>query len=192
MTTTVYNTASSLDGFIATPEHSLEWLLHRDLDPEGPGNHTTFMARVGATLMGASTYTWVARHAGDDPWAYDVPTWVLTHRAAELEAARPAGWAGADIRFVAADDDAAVRALHAEAAAVAGDRDVWVVGGGELAARLADVGLLDEVVVAYAPVVLGAGAPLLPRHLELALRGVERNADFVVTTHDVVRGGWTG
>lgn len=188
--TTTYYTASSLDGFIATEDHSLDWLLSRDIDPDGLGGHAAFMADVGALLMGASTYLWLVEHAGGEAWPYAVPTWVLTHRADELAAARPEAWAGADIRFVAADDDAALRAVHVEAVAAAAALArtvVWVMGGGELVGRVADLGLLDRVELAYAPCVLGSGAPVLPRRLELALRGTGRNRDFVIATYDVVR-----
>ncbi|GAB3069816.1 dihydrofolate reductase family protein [Nocardioides zeae] len=188
--TTTYYTASSLDGFIATPDHSLDWLLSRDMDPDGLGSHAAFMVDVGALLMGASTYAWLVRNAGEEAWPYAVPTWVLTHRADELAAARPSAWAEADLRFVAADDDEALRAIHVEAVAAAAAlarAGVWVVGGGELAGRVADLGLLDRVVLSYAPCVLGSGAPVLPRRLELALRETGRNRDFVVATYDVVR-----
>jgi len=40
------------------------------------------------------------------------------------------------------------------------DRNVWIVGGGDLAGQFAGVGLLDEVIVSIAPVTLGGGAPL--------------------------------
>ncbi|MDT9593664.1 dihydrofolate reductase family protein [Nocardioides zeae] len=184
---TVYCTATSLDGFIATDDHSLDWLLSRRIDEDGPENMGEFLPAIGAQLMGASTYEWVARHAGGSPWEYAAPTWVLTHRGEELAAGRPSAWAGADLRFAAADGDDALRALHAEAAAAAGGRDVWVVGGGELVGRLADLDLLDEVVLSYAPCVLGSGAPLLPRRVELELRATARNADFVTARYAVVR-----
>ena len=187
--TTTYYTASSLDGFIATPDHSLDWLLSRDMDPDGLGSNAAFMVDVGALLMGASTYAWLVEHAGGEAWPYAVPTWVLTHRADELAATRPEAWAEADIRFAAADDDEALRAIHVQAVAAAAAlarTGVWVVGGGELAGRVADLGLLDHVVLSYAPCTLGSGAPVLPRRLELALRETGRNRDFVIATYDVV------
>lgn len=185
---TVYATATTLDGRIATVDHSLDWLLSREQDPDGPG-FDAFLATVGAQVMGASTYSWVARYAGDQPWSYTAPTWVLTHRAEQLAADRPAAWAGADLRFTSADDDASLRALHAEMARTAGDRHVWVVGGGELAGRFADLDLLDEVHLDLAPCTLGDGAPLLPRHVELALREVRPNGELVHAEYAVVRGG---
>jgi dihydrofolate reductase len=72
-------------------------------------------------------------------------------------------------------------------AEAAGGRNVWVGGGGDLAGQFADAGLLDEVIVYVAPVTLGAGAPLLPRRLELRLEETGRNGDFVASRYSVVR-----
>ena len=71
-------------------------------------------------------------------------------------------------------------------AEAAGDRDVWVVGGGDLAGQFADHGLLDQVMVSIAPVTLGAGRPLFPRRHDLKLVETSRNGDFIVATYDVV------
>lgn len=172
--TTVYYTASSVDGFLADPDHSLDWLLSRDVDSSGPSGYDGFFARVGALCMGSSTYTWLREHEQD--WPYSLPCWVFTSRGL----APPEG---ADVRMTRAD----VAQVHAEMVQAAGGRDVWVVGGGELAGQFADRGLLDELHVQYAPVALGAGAPLLPRRLELRLEQVERNRDFACARFTVVR-----
>ena len=150
MTRTTYYTASSLDGFIATPDHSLDWLLSRQIDHNGVMGFTGFLAGVGAMAMGATTYEWIVNH--DDGWAYAVPAWVFTHR-------QLTGIEGADITFT--QDD--VTAVHAAMAEAAGDRDVWIVVGGDLAGQFADVGLLDEVVISYAhgsQLSLGTGSRL--------------------------------
>jgi dihydrofolate reductase len=47
--------------------------------------------------------------------------------------------------------------------AAAGGKNVWIVGGGELAGQFYDRGLLDEMFVQVGSVTLGAGKPLLPR-----------------------------
>jgi dihydrofolate reductase len=66
------------------------------------------------------------------------------------------------------------------------NRNVWVVGGGDLAGQFADAGLLDEVLVQIAPVTLGAGAPLLPRRIELRLDELGRNGDFACAKFTIV------
>ncbi|MGY1812539.1 dihydrofolate reductase family protein [Blastococcus sp. SYSU D00820] len=176
MTRTVYYTATTLDGFIATEDHSLDWLLTRQNDPDGAMGYQDFEKRIGALVMGASTYVWVQQHDDTPEWPYSAPTWVFTHR--DLSAP-----AGADVRFAQGD----VAAVHAEMVAAAGDRDVWIVGGGDLAGQFADAGLLDEVVVSIAPVTLGRGQPLLPRHVELARTEWAVNGEFVCVRYDVVK-----
>jgi dihydrofolate reductase len=69
----------------------------------------------------------------------------------------------------------------------AGERNIWIVGGGDLAGQFADAGLLDELLVSIAPVTLGAGAPLLPRRIELRLDEIGRNGDFVSARFSVMR-----
>jgi dihydrofolate reductase len=172
MTRSHYYTASSLDGFIATADQSLDWLLTQDVDPDGPMGYTPFIERIGALAMGASTYSWVMDHA---EWPYSLPTWVFTHREFPPP---PAG-----VRFTSDD----VADVHREMVAAAGDRDVWLVGGGDLVGQFADRGLLDEVWVQYAPVTLGGGAPLLPRRLDLTLAEVARNRAFVCARYEVTR-----
>ncbi|WP_417564684.1 dihydrofolate reductase family protein [Microbacterium sp.] len=176
--TTIYFTASSLDGFLATPDHDLGWLLRQDVDPAGPMGYAAFVENVGALAMGASTYEWLLGHS--DGWEYAQPTCVLTHRSLPT---RP----GADVRFAAGD----VRAVHAQLTDAAAGRDVWVVGGGDLAGQFADAGLLDEVWVQFAPVTLGAGRPLLPRGLDLELVDVMRNRAFLCGRYRV-RGALAG
>jgi dihydrofolate reductase len=180
---TQYYTATTLDGFIADPDDSLEWLFTRRQDHEGPLNYAAFIAEVGALAMGSTTYEWIIDHelsgkpTEEWRWPYEIPTWVFTHR--ELTVVP-----GADIRFTSDD----VRSVHEEMLAAAGGKNVWIVGGGDLVGQFADVGLLDEVIVYVAPVTLGAGKPLLPRSLELRLEETARNGDFVCARYSVVKG----
>lgn len=189
MAKTTYYTATSVDGFIADERNSLDWLFEvPDAGAqEGPDRFGAFFAQVGAMAMGATTYAWVLEHEGavEQPekwlkWYGSTPCWVFTHRRLPVVP-------GADIRFVRGD----VRPVHAEMAAAAGDRTIWVVGGGELAGSFADHGLLDELVLGVAPVTLGAGAPLLPRRLtssRLTLTGIEQSGRFAYLTYAVGRG----
>ena len=182
MSLTQYYTATTLDGFIADPDNSLEWLFTRDRDEKGPMNYGAFIADVAAMAMGSTTYEWLIDHefSGKDPadwkWPYDIPCWVFTHRVLPVVP-------DAAIEFTSAD----VAAVHAEMVRAAGEGNVWIVGGGDLAGQFADAGLLDEVIVSIAPATLGGGAPLLPRRIELRLDELGRNSDFVSATFSVVR-----
>lgn len=68
----------------------------------------------------------------------------------------------------------------------AGDKDVWVLGGGDLAGQFADAGLLDTVWVHQVPVTLGVGKPLLPRRLRLRREALERDGQFTARRFAVV------
>ena len=155
---TQYYTASSLDGFIATEDDSLTWLF-----PLGDINDTgypAFIAEVGALAMGSSTYEWMLRHAqavssqAGSAWPYTQPTWIFSSRSLP---AIP----GANLHFVRGD----VRPVHAAMRAAAGGRNLWVVGGGDLAGQFHDAGLLDEIIVQMGSVTLGKGKPIFPRRL---------------------------
>jgi dihydrofolate reductase len=87
------------------------------------------------------------------------------------------------IEFTSAE----IATVHKEMVDAAGDRNVWIVGGGDLAGQFADLGLLDQLLVSIAPVTLGGGAPLLPRRVELRLDDLGRNGDFVSAKFTVVR-----
>ena len=182
MTLTRYYTATTLDGFIADAENSLDWLFTRKTEEDGPLNYRDFIAGVGAMAMGSTTYEWILDHefADKDPaewkWPYEIPCWVFTHRQLRLVP-------DARIEFTSAD----IAAVHEAMVAAAGDRNVWIVGGGDLAGQFADVGLLDEVIVSIAPVTLGRGAPLMPRRIELCLDELGRNGDFVAAKFSVGR-----
>ena len=172
MSITTYYTATSLDGFIADEQNSLEWLFRQDQEESGPLNYAEFFARIGAMVMGSTTYEWVLDNE-KGKWPYQLPTWVMTTRDLQKVG---------DVRFARGD----VRAVHAEMTAAADGKDLWVVGGGELAGQFADAGLLDEIIVYVAGVTLGGGAPLLPRKLDLRLEELARNKDFAVARYSVV------
>jgi dihydrofolate reductase len=155
---TQYYTATSLDGFIATEDDSLEWLF-----PLGDVNETSypqFIAGVGALAMGSATYEWMLRHADRVttetglPWPYTQPTWVFSSRPLRL-------LKGADLRIVRGD----VRPVHAEMRQAAGGKNIWIVGGGDLAGQFYDAGLLNEIIVQIGSVTLGRGKQLFPRRL---------------------------
>ena len=62
MTKTQYYTATSIDGFIADPGNSLDWLFQAETSSGKEGRFSKFFADVGAMAMGATTYEWVLAH----------------------------------------------------------------------------------------------------------------------------------
>jgi dihydrofolate reductase len=187
MARTIYYTATTLDGFLADPDDSLDWLF--EVPGEQSDRFGPFMSGVGALLMGSSTYLWLLEHeqvlqtpSKWQEWYGDRPTVVMTSRTLPEVPG---------VRFASGD----VRPVHASLLAAAEGKDLWAVGGGELVGQLADHGLLDELRVSVAPVTLGAGKPLLPRRLtskDLTLTDVEADGQFVHLTYTVRSGGGGG
>lgn len=164
---TIYYTASSIDGFIVDDRNSLEWLLSRTIDADGPFGYRAFSNSIGALVMGATTYEWIVANDPEE-WQYTQPTWVMTHRPNIIRDGDP-------VRAFQGD----VTELHPELVRAAGYQDVWVVGGGEVAAQFAGAGLIDEMIISYAPCTLGTGGRVLPMHTEWKLEESTNNGDFV-------------
>ena len=160
MTKFVFDTATTINGWIADQQNSLSWLF----SVEGGSEPDPAMLPQNATVMveGSTTYEWVLNEsdilAHPEKWKEfhgDRPTFVFTTR--DLPAPE-----GADVRFVRGAVADALPAIRE----AAGDGDVWVIGGGELVGQFFDAGALDEVALSIAPVFLDGGAPLLPRRIE--------------------------
>jgi dihydrofolate reductase len=169
---TQYYTATSLDGFIATENDSLDWLF--SLGDLSTSSYPAFIAEVGALAMGAATYEWMLGNAEKlmqetgAAWPYAQPAWVFTTR-------RLPTIDGANIRFATGD----VRDTHAEMRSAAGAKNIWIVGGGDLAGQFYDAGLLDELIVQIGSVTLGKGKPLFPRRVlspNLLLKSIHQMA----------------
>jgi dihydrofolate reductase len=175
MTRIIYRTATSFTGHIADENAALAWLFA--VDHEGLEAHDVFLSTVGCLVEGSSTYEWVLREANllaePERWQQfygSRPTFVFSSR-------RLPSPAGADVRF----RQGAVGDHLAEIVAAAGTKDVWVVGGGDLAGQFLDAHALDEISLTLAPVALTGGAALFPRRLEsdrLMLKAVSRQGQF--------------
>ncbi|MBA3994992.1 MAG: deaminase [Cyanobacteria bacterium DS2.3.42] len=180
---TQYYTASSLDGFVADSENSLDWLLQFGEPAE---SYPKFIKDIGVIVMGSTTYEWLLEHEINKnkdqpkPWPYEQPAWVFSTRNLFVVP-------NADIRFVKGD----VKAVYQDMVNAAQGKNIWVVGGGDLAGQFFDQGLLDELIITITPVTLGSGAPLLPRRISnppLKLLEVKHYGDFYAELrYEVVR-----
>jgi dihydrofolate reductase len=145
----VIQAAMSLDGFIAGPQHAMDWVF----DYASPDNFPEIVQATGAMLSGRHCYDVGLRDAGKPSGeayggAWHGPSFVLTHRP-------PADAGEAGVTFLAGDIGAAV----ATAKAAAGDRDLVVLGA-DVAGQCLARGLIDEILVFVLPVLLGRGTPL--------------------------------
>lgn len=142
--------AASLDGFIARPDGSVDWLETADEFPAGddmdPEFIEAFLRTIDCYVMGSRTYETALRFEAQGlGWAYgDKPTFVLSSR--ELPRARDS------IEFYRGDLAQFVNQRLRPAF-----RSIWFVGGGVVAAECLRLGLADEVRYSILPILIGAG-----------------------------------
>ncbi len=178
---TQYYVATSINGYIADENNSLDWLFQFGVIESMKDSYPRFISKVGAAAMGSTTYEWVVEQENmlenPEKWPYKIPTWVFSSRKLPVVD-------GADIRFVEGD----VAPFHAEMVKAADGKNLWLAGGGDLVGQFHDHGLLDEVILSVAPVMLGSGAPLLPRNITIPpmkLVDVQKHNDvFAALTYE--------
>ena len=169
MTKVIADITMSLDGYVtgpgADPQHGLgdaeelhDWVM--DQDPVDTEILERTTAATGAVVMGRNLFDVVD---GPDGWSAEMgygaqlaaapPYFVVTHAAPEdvrLER-------DLDLRFTFVDDLA--RAVE-QARAAAGDGHVVIMGGGDVIGQALEQGLVDELRLHVAPMVLGGGTPM--------------------------------
>ncbi|GAA5631982.1 IS1595 family transposase ISCac2 [Acinetobacter calcoaceticus] len=174
-----YFAASSLDGFIATENDSLEWLF--TLGELDNSSYPSFIKNIGALVMGSATYEWILNNSEEvaaetgSSWPYTQPAWVFSSRELPLIE-------GANIHFVQGD----ITPVYAEIQSIIGDKNIWIVGGGELAGLFYDANLLDELIIQIGSVTLAQGKPLFPRRVfapTLKLISVHQMGEGMVELH---------
>lgn len=185
MTRFVYVTATTLDGFLADADDSLDWLFAVEGGDDASAADQGFTAAATVQVMGSATYRWLVEHedlaAQPARWQEFFPgkaTFVFSSRS-DLPVLE-----GADVRVVSGPV-----ADHVEAILAAADGgDVHLVGGGDLVAAFDDAGRLDALHLSIAPVTLGAGKPLLGKRIDssrLRLTSVRQTGQFVQVVHEV-------
>jgi dihydrofolate reductase len=198
----------SLDGFVAGPNPTLErplgdggdglhewaFALKSWREPHGlPGGETNASTKVveetlaatGAVVMGRRMFSGGEGPWEDDPkaggwWGDDppfhVPVFVLTSHAREAVAME----GGTTFNFVTEG----IRAALDEARAAAEDKDVFVGGGASVVQQYLEAGLLDELQVNLAPVLLGGGTRLFDsRETALSALEIVRVVEAPAVTH---------
>ena len=168
MTKVVATITTSVDGYVAGPNDGPgkglgeggerlhywvfggPWTYAEEPRGEATGEDAAFlqegMGRAGAVVSGRFTYE-AARHWGDEN-PFGVPMFIVTHRPEEEPDT-------GEFTFVNGVEDAVRRAVEA-----AGDRDVSVMGGADVIRQALAAGIVDELIIVVAPVVLGDGKGL--------------------------------
>ena len=137
--------ASSLDGYIAGKDDDLSWLVpFQDVDY----HYEAFFSNIGAIIEGRRTYDIEIKNGWES--AHPVPLFVLSKDTSTRKPAR------SDVVFTN-DDIARVLASAREKAA---PKDVWIIGGANVAQQFINRGLIDEIILTLVPLFLGEGIRL--------------------------------
>jgi dihydrofolate reductase len=162
--------ATSLDGYIATKDESLEWLFQ--VEGEGDNGYSEFYQTIDTIIMGKKTYDWIMKHEQDE-FPYKGKDCYVFSRSKYPDTE--------NVKFVNSDVVDFVHSLNNET--------IWVVGGGELLYFFLKENLIDELFITVAPVIIGSGIPLFKEgdyYLNLQLKGTRTFNQFVELHYKVM------
>ncbi|TKC19847.1 dihydrofolate reductase family protein [Robertmurraya kyonggiensis] len=158
--------ASSLDGYIATKDDSLDWLFK--VEGKGDNGYSEFYETVDTVVMGKKTYDWLLKHDLEEFPYKNKACYVFTQSATEDTE---------DVRFVNEDVVQFTNTLRAQEG-----KNIWIVGGGELLHSFIKKKLVDEMIITVAPQIIGEGIPLFKAgdyQIDLTLKGTRTFNQFV-------------
>ncbi|MEM7656514.1 MAG: dihydrofolate reductase family protein [Bacteroidota bacterium] len=142
--------AASLDGFIARKDGSLDWLTELP-NPDGLDyGYQTFYEGIDTVLMGRGTYQEILSFGVDWPYA-DCQSWILS-RQQDLDLPTPHTH---QLTHLTPESLGSLRQNS--------QKGIWVVGGGQVISQLLQLDAIDQLILSYAPILLGDGIPLVAR-----------------------------
>ncbi len=156
--------ASSLDGYIASKDESLEWLFK--VEGEGDNGFTEFYQTIDTIIMGKRTYDWIIKEIEDFP--YETKECYVYTRSSYQDTE--------NVKFINEDIHHFVNNLRKKEG-----NNIWLVGGGELLDSFIQEDLVDEFIITVAPTIIGNGIPLFKEsnhYLELSLIGTRNFKQF--------------
>ncbi len=169
--------AVSLDGFVAKSDGDISWLDKYQGGEEDYG-YSNFYKKIGACIMGTKTYEKALTFAGGID--KKMPTYVVTHRKLKLPA-------DADITLYSGNLSELLKVIQRRTR-----KNVWLVGGGQLAQSFLKECLIDKIILSTIPVILGEGISLfgnVKKELDLVLIKAESYESGIVQAHYSLRHG---
>lgn len=139
--------AASLDGRIAEPDGGIEWLSEFPITEEMNYGYKKFMASIGTIIMGGRSWRELSNMDAMGEYANKEIYVVSRHDWGKKE----------NLKFITENVTECITALRNEPG-----KDIWLFGGGELVSMLLATDLVDEMQIAYIPVILGKGVLLFP------------------------------
>lgn len=164
--------ATSLDGYIAAKDESLDWLFK--VEGEGDNGYSEFYETVDTVLLGRKTYDWIMKHeTGEFP--YKNKECYVFSRSPFKDTE--------NVSFIDKDITSFTNQLKSQEG-----KNIWIVGGGELLHFFIKEKLVDEMIITIAPTVIGNGIPLFREgdfQLDLMLKGTRNYNQFVELHYEI-------
>lgn len=157
--------ATSIDGYIATPDGGVEWLEEIPNPNKTDHGYNALLDSIDTVLMGGRTYHEIIGFGVQWPYKNKV-TYVVSRRYSNVTP-------NENVRFITEDIVSKISELKNEAG-----KDVWLVGGGELTTILLNANLIDEMQLCVAPIILGQGIPLFPNKPKESLWTLKDNKTY--------------
>ena len=170
--------ATSLDGFIARENGSIDWLTEYENNPETDYGYSKFYSSIGTVLMGRKTYEQVL---GFGNWPYkEKNSYVFTRWKENLHRE-------GNVEFVSEDIREFVSQLKEST-----EEDIWLVGGSQLIKAFLEKNLVQDLIVFIVPIILGSGIPLfdhIGREVRLKIEKIEKYENGLVKMEYELREG---
>lgn len=147
MTKTVLYIATSLDGFIARPNGNLDWLTSTPNPDTGDYGYAELLEGIATIIMGRKTYEEVIGFGGDWPYAGFDTYVVTTNQALTIQSP--------NTHCLTQNLKTFVTDLKTKS-----EKDIWLVGGGQLITSFIGENLLDKMIITIIPKIIGEGLPL--------------------------------
>lgn len=166
--------ASSVDGYIATNEHNLDWLF--TVDGEGDNGYSKFYDTIDTILIGRVTYDWIIENE-KGRFPYQGKECYVFSRTKKED--------NEDVTFIGEDVVQFIKDLKNK-----NGKNIWLVSGGELLNTFIKEELVDELIINIAPRLLGNGIPLFKNNdfqTSLTLKSINRFNQFVELYYEVIR-----
>jgi dihydrofolate reductase len=168
--------ATSLDGFIARENGSIDWLTEYDNNPETDYGYSKFYSSIGTVLMGRKTYEQVL---GFGSWPYkEKKSYVFTRQREPL-------LRESNVEFVSGDIGEFVRQIKEST-----EEDIWLVGGSQLIKAFLEENFVQDLIIFVVPKILGSGIPLfdhIGKEIRLKTLRVEKYENGLVRMEYEVR-----
>lgn len=157
--------ATSLDGYIATKDESLDWLFK--VEGDGDNGYSAFYEKVDTIIMGRKTYDWVMEQE-NGKFPYRNKECYVFSKSNLMD--------NEHVKFINDDVISFTNTLKNKEG-----KNIWIIGGGDLLLSFIKEQLIDEMIITVAPSVIGRGIPLFKEgdyELELTLKSMKKYNQF--------------